>query len=235
MTRPEQSMEPISRTTLSGQVTERLRSGILAGRYRQGEQLNEAALARRFGVSRGPLREAMQRLIQEGLLHNRPHRGVFVAELTDEDLVDIFFAREAIETAALRRVMAAGEAVSASRLLSTEVDRMIEALKRDDWNSVIDHDLRFHTHLVNAAESPRLSRMYSVLIAESRMCLHMLASGFAGRRDFVEVHVSLVDRLAVEDASGAEGAIRKHRHEPLDNLSHPRHREPGPSGPRSLE
>ena len=235
MTRSEQAMEPISRTTLSDQVTERLRSGILAGRYRQGEQLNEAALARRFGVSRGPLREAMQRLIQEGLLHNRPHRGVFVPELTDEDLVDIYFAREAIETAALRRVMASGAVVSIARLLTTEVDRMEEGLQRDDWNTVIDHDLRFHTHLVSAAKSRRLSRMYSPLIAETRMCLHMLVSGFAGRKDFVEVHVALVERLAAEDASGAEGAIRRHLHEPLESLSHQRHREPGPSGSRSPE
>ena len=104
-------------------------TGILAGLYSQGEQLNEAVLARRFGVSRGPLREAMQRLIQDGLLENRPHRGVFVPELTDEDLADICFAREAIETAALRRVMAAGESVSVSRRLTIEVDRLADALR----------------------------------------------------------------------------------------------------------
>ena len=110
MTKADPTAEPISRTTLSGQITERLRDGILAGLYSQGDQLNEAELARRFGVSRGPLREAMQRLIQVGLLENRPHRGVFVPELTDEDLADIYFAREAIETAALGRIMAEGEA-----------------------------------------------------------------------------------------------------------------------------
>ena len=231
MTKPEQAAGPINRTTLSGQVTKRLRDGILAGLYRQGEQLNEAELARRFGVSRGPLREAMQRLIQEGLLHNRPHRGVFVPELTDEDLVDIYFAREAIETAAVRRIMESGEAVSVSRLLASEVDRMVEALQRDDWTTVIDHDLRFHTQLVNAANSRRLSRMYSALIAETRLCLHMLVSGFAGRKDFVEVHVALVDRLEAQDATGARRAIRKHLHEPLDSLSGQRRGEAGPSGP----
>lgn len=235
MTSPEQEMEPISRTTLSDQVTTRLRDGILSGLFKQGEQLNEAELARRFGVSRGPLREAMQRLIQEGLLHNRPHRGVFVPELTDEDLVDIYFAREAIETAALRRVMASGAVVSISRLLATEVDRMVEGLQRDDWNTVIDHDLRFHTHLVSAAESRRLSRMYSPLIAETRMCLHMLVSGFAGRKDFVEVHVALVERLAAEDASGAEGAIRRHLHEPLESLRIQHQGALGRSAPRSPE
>ena len=231
MTKPDRVTEPISRTTLSGQVTERLRNGILAGRYSQGEQLNEAELARRFGVSRGPLREAMQRLIQEGLLQNRPHRGVFVPKLTDEDLVDIYFAREAIETAAARRIMATGEAASVSRRLRMEVDRMIEALRQDDWNAVVDHDLRLHTWLVDAANSRRLSRMYSALIAETRLCLHGLVSGLAGRKDFIEEHVALVDRLASQDASGAQRAIRKHLHEPLKSLARRRRGRTGPPEP----
>ena len=100
----------------------------------------------------------MQRLIQEGLLRNRPHRGVFVPELTEEDLADIHFAREAIETAALRRIMAAGEAVSVARRLTIELDRMVEALRQDDWDAVVDHDLHFHTLLVDSAHSCRRCR-----------------------------------------------------------------------------
>ena len=219
MTKADPTAEPISRTTLSGQITERLRDGILAGLYSQGDQLNEAELARRFGVSRGPLREAMQRLIQVGLLENRPHRGVFVPELTDEDLADIYFAREAIETAALGRIMAAGDAVSVSRRLTTEVDRMVDAPHRGDGNTIGDHEMRFHMLLVDSANSHRLSRMYSVLIAETRLCLHNLASGWVGRKDFIEEHVALVERLAAEDATGARRAIRKHLHEPLRSLA----------------
>lgn len=219
MTQSDPAAEPIRRTTLSGQVTERLRAGILAGLYAQGEQLNEAELARRFGVSRGPLREAMQRLIQDGLLETRPHRGVFVPELTDEDLEDICFAREAIETAALHRVMAAGKSVSVSRRLAIEVDRLVDAVHRDDWNGVVDHEMRFHTQLVDSANSRRLSRMYAALIAETRLCLHLPVSGFAGRKYFVEEHVALVERLAAEDAAGAQRAIRKHLHEPPKSLA----------------
>ena len=235
MTKPDPAAEPISRTTLSGQIMERLRDGILAGRYRQGEQLNEAELARRFGVSRGPLREAMQRLIQDGLLENRPHRGVFVPELTDEDLADIYFAREAIEAAAVGRIMAAGNAISTSRWLTTEVDRMAAALGRDDWDTVVEHDLRYHTQLVDSANSRRLSRMYSVLIAETRLCLHMLVSGFAGRKDFIEEHVALVERLAAEDAVGAQRAIRMHLHEPPKSLVRQRRNRTGALASKSLE
>ena len=234
MTKPEQAAEPISRTTLSGQVTERLRDGILAGAYRQGEQLNEAELARRFGVSRGPLREAMQRLIQAGLLENRPHRGVFVPELTDEDLADICLAREAIETAALRRVVSLGKAVAVSQRLAIEVDRMDDALRRGDANTISDHEMRFHMQLVDSANSRRLSRMYSVLIAETCLCLHMLVSGLAGRKNFIDEHVALVERLAAGDAAGAQRAIRKHLHDPLKSLGGRRHGRTPATATRSL-
>ena len=222
MTKPSSEAKPISRSTLSGQVTERLRADIVSGVFAPGDQLNEAQLAREFGVSRGPLREAMQRLIQDGLLHNKPHRGVFVPELTDQDLEDIYFTREAIETAAVRRVMAMGRAVEVSELLMREVEHMIAALQDDDWNRVIDHDLSFHTQLVEAADSGRLSRMYSVLIAETRLCLHLLVSGFEGRRDFVEEHIALAERLAAEDSAGALEAVRNHLQQPLESIARQR-------------
>ena len=209
---------PVNRATLSDLVTAQLRESILAGIYEPGAQLNESALARQLEVSRGPLREAMQRLVQEGLLNSRPHRGVFVPELTNVDRADIYFAREAIETAALRHVIEAGQAVEVATTLSRYVRSMMAALDAGDWAAVIDHDLDFHTHLVNAAGSARLSRMYGSLIAETRMCLHVLVSGYRGREDFIEEHLALTDRLGAQDTEGALAVIIRHLREPLRSL-----------------
>jgi DNA-binding GntR family transcriptional regulator len=209
---------PVSRATLSDLVTQQLRESILSGAYEPGAQLNETTLARQLGVSRGPLREAIQRLVQEGLLTSRPRRGVFVPELTNADRADIYFAREAIETATLKRVIESGRAVELAKALSRYVDAMVVALEKGDWGGVIDHDLRFHCHLVDAAESPRLSRLYASLIAETRLCLHVLVSGWRGRKDFVEEHRALTERLAAEDTEGAMEAARRHLREPLQSL-----------------
>ena len=76
----------IPRGTFASIVTERLSASIIDGTLKPGAQLNEVELATSFGVSRGPVREALQRLVQEGLLDSEPHRGVFVPVLT-EDLV----------------------------------------------------------------------------------------------------------------------------------------------------
>ena len=73
-----------------------------------------------------------------------------------------------------------------------------------------------------------------MLIAETRLCLHMLVSGFAGRKDFIEEHVALVERLAADDAAGAQRAIRKHLHEPLKSLASQRRGRTGGSASKSL-
>ncbi len=94
----------IPRTTLASMVGERIRASILDGDVVPGTQLNEVELAASFGVSRGPVREAIQRLIQEGLLRSEPHRGVFLPLLTTADIEDIFLTREALESTALRNI-----------------------------------------------------------------------------------------------------------------------------------
>src|SRR5262245_25137287 len=106
-------IKPIVRSTLATIVTERLRELVIAGQYAPGTQLSEMELAEQFGVSRGPVREALVRLVQVGLLERIPNRGVFVPNVGDEDLDDIYLAREAVESAALRVLLRRGDDVPA--------------------------------------------------------------------------------------------------------------------------
>ena len=84
------SSQRIPRVTYASMVGERLRADILEGAVRPGSQLHEVELAESFGVNRGPVREALPRLIQEGLLRAEPHRGVFVPVMTSDDVEDIY-------------------------------------------------------------------------------------------------------------------------------------------------
>src|SRR5690625_2334844 len=98
----------VRKRTLSSVITTQLRQQVVDGTYPPGTQLNEVELASRFQTSRGPVREAMQRLVQEGLLVSHPHRGMFVPVLTYSDISDIFVARAAIERAAVIELLSHG-------------------------------------------------------------------------------------------------------------------------------
>ncbi|MDQ3150864.1 MAG: GntR family transcriptional regulator, partial [Actinomycetota bacterium] len=86
-------LEPVSRESTAAIIAERLRDAIMRGVFPPGTQLGEVDLAGRLGVSRGPLREAMQRLVQEGLLRGERHRGLFVIDLGLADVRDVYAAR----------------------------------------------------------------------------------------------------------------------------------------------
>lgn len=204
------SPSQIPRVTFASMVGERIRSNIIEGVLPPGTQLNEVELASAFGVSRGPVREAMQRLIQEGLLRSEPHRGVFVPVMTPEDVDDIYLVREAMETAAVRRIAGTSRAVSSYKTLDKVVRAMETAEKADDWNTVANRDLDFHTALVAAADSPRLVRMFTTVISETRLCLGVLSAAYDARGDLVEEHRRISDLIRDNDAEGAVAVLKKH-------------------------
>jgi DNA-binding GntR family transcriptional regulator len=200
----------IPRATFASMVGERIRSNIIEGVLPPGSQLNEVELATSFGVSRGPVREAMQRLIQEGLLRSEPHRGVFVPVMSAEDIDDIYQAREALETAAVRRITSTSRSAAAFKALDKIVRAMESAEKAGDWRLVASRDLDFHSALVAAAQSPRLERMFTTVISETRLCLSMLTAADDARDDLVEEHREIAEMLREDNTDGAVAALTKH-------------------------
>src|SRR5689334_10390663 len=99
-------LDPVPKSTLRAQIAERLRAAILTGDIPPGAPLVETALSERFDVSRGPLREALRQLIEEGLVVTVPYTGTHVAALSVEDVREIFSLRTALEIFAIEQVWA---------------------------------------------------------------------------------------------------------------------------------
>ena len=97
-------LDPVPKSTLRARVAERLRTAILAGDIPPGAPLVETALSERFDVSRGPLREALRQLIEEGLVVTVPYTGTHVAPLSVDDVHEIYSLRTALETFAFEQV-----------------------------------------------------------------------------------------------------------------------------------
>jgi DNA-binding GntR family transcriptional regulator len=210
VTAKNQTPARIPRVTFASMVGERIRSDIIDGTLPPGAQLNEVELAGSFGVSRGPVREALQRLIQEGLLRSEPHRGVFVPVMSEEDIDDVYLAREALETAAVRRITGTGRSASAYKALDRLVRAMRKAEAAGDWQTVASRDLDFHTALVSAAGSPRLERMFRTVISETRLCLSVLTGADDGRDDLVDEHLQISDLIRDDDTETAVAVLKKH-------------------------
>ncbi|MFB4314478.1 GntR family transcriptional regulator [Actinomadura sp. 21ATH] len=213
-------LEPVPRKSTVEIVYDELRSAIMYGSLAPGEQLGEAELAGRLGISRGPLREAMQRLVQEGLLHSEPHRGLFVITLDQGDVEDVYRARLAIERAACTLVMERNRGEAVARLTDA-LDRLVEAARQRDRVAMSDADQAFHEVLVSSSGSPRLERMAQTLLVETRMCLNALQDTYPEPEELVEEHRRLVDAISDGEEERLLVLIEEHMTDSIERLRRP--------------
>jgi DNA-binding GntR family transcriptional regulator len=208
---PGESMSPaanswrlssVERASMTEQVLRELRDAIVEGRIPQGEPLREVSLATTLGTGRSAIREAIRQLVQEGLVEYEPHRGAFVRVMSLADRLDVYAAREAIESGAVRRIVA-GPPVDLSALRAALAELRDTARFHDRvTDAVIAADIRFHEELVRLAGSPRLERAHATLVAETRMLLrHHPLYPWA---TYISDHARVVEALERRDGDAPE-------------------------------
>ncbi|MFF7702832.1 GntR family transcriptional regulator [Streptomyces lydicus] len=202
-------LSPVNLRSTPALIADRLREQIVSGAFAPGSRMIEPQLATRLGVSRGPVREALQRLVQEGLLTNIPNRGVFVVELDAVDIRDIYTVRRAIEREAATQLHRSRSRAHLDRLTAV-VDEMRTSASQGDSRLVAEQDLAFHSALVDAAESPRLSRMFTTLLAETRICLASLMGFYPEQDLLVAEHQQLLALLQGQDEHALLDAVNAH-------------------------
>ena len=212
-------IEPVSRESTAAVIARQLRDAIMTGALPPGTQLGETELAARFQVSRGPLREAMQHLVSEGLLRSERHRGLFVIDLEPGDVYDIYAARSAIERAAMLRALRGGDRDRIADVLEQTVTEMATAASEDDPGALSTADLKFHEALINASGSKRLVRMARTLLIETRMCLTALQSTYQRVEERVEEHTKLIQALRDGDEETALTLLEAHMEDAVQRLA----------------
>lgn len=187
-----------------------LRDDITEGRIRPGERLVELALAERFGVSQGPVREALRRLGQEGLLVTQPRRGTRVRELTLAEIDDIFEMRAELESWAARRFVARRTPESCAALVEA-FDALKEAGRAGDATAVVDRDLDLHAAICAGAGSPLLLSTWRSIIMQWRGMRTIVASqNRSDPRGTVESHRAVVASLLEGEEREAATLVREH-------------------------
>lgn len=222
MTKASGRLLPIARASTASLIADRLREAMARGDLPPGTQMAEAELARELGVSRGPLREGMQRLTQEGLLVSYRNRGLFVIEMTPENVRDMYVARAAVERAAAREIFQHDPAKTdeAGAALGKVMGRMETAVRRGQASAVSRADIEFHETLVAQAGSERLSRMHRTLLTETQMCIHALEDTYAGNNDArVQEHREIAEALVSGDANLTDKLILAHMEDAVTRLT----------------
>ncbi len=187
------------------QVAAALRDAIIDGRLKQGEYLREAALSKRFNVSRNTIREATQILVSERLATRRMHRGAYVSRIDADDVRDVYRVRRFIELPALDEV-----AQLERDALYRAVRAFSQAMDAGDRPAMVDADLRFHRGIVRALQSDRLSGLFDSLEGELRLCMALVGGAYPDPRDTLREHQRILDAIDRSDGTAARDLLRAH-------------------------
>lgn len=201
------SIHVLTPTTLSDRVFDELEQEIVSGQIAMGTKLREEVLAARFGVSRGPLREALRRLEGRALVERTAHAGVRVVTLDARDLVELYGLRESLEGLAAR--------LAAQNMSEAELDALDELLKTqaqpdDTTYSHAMGEEDFHFRVAAASGSARLQKLlcgdlYSLI----RLCRFRTWT-MPGQLKSYRDHARIVEAMRDRDADLAELLMRRH-------------------------
>lgn len=184
-----------------------IREEIVSGRLRGGERLVEAQLARDLGTSRGPVREALRRLSDEGLADILPRRSAVVRELTDDEIQAIADFRIAIETMAARLAV---RRKASTRPLHALVAKLARAADRADEAEVVALDLAFHRALCGSSGNSYLIAAYGTIEAQVRSFTTLADGYYLDLATLPPEHDAIAVALDGGDEVLADHAVRDH-------------------------
>ena len=188
------SKERLERSSTAMRVAGVLRERIAGGIIPPGSRVVELEISRELGVSRSPVREALLRLAEEGLVEILPYRGAIVAPLQRERLLELLEFRLALERFALERVIdRADPGVFAE--LHAHLDAMRAALKAGDRQKTVDEDLAMHRTMIRFAGNQLLERTYESLLAQIRLYIDVTSAQYERDEDLATEHEALLDAI----------------------------------------
>jgi DNA-binding GntR family transcriptional regulator len=198
--------------TLSEHVFRRIQAAIVKGEIAPGSKISEPELARVYGISRGPLREAIHRLEGQRLLVRVPHVGARVVSLSYAELIELYEIRESLEGMACR--------LAAERMSQAEIDELRQVLEMHERDEAFqaglgyyqqEGDFDFHYRIIQGSGNRTLTQM---LCGELYQLVRMYRIQFSAipnrpRQAFTEHH-RILDAIADRDGELAELLMRRH-------------------------
>lgn len=197
---------------LSDYVADQLRQAILVGKLQPNQRLVEQDIAESMKTSRGPIRDALKVLENEGLVTREAHRGAFVAELNPEDMHEITTLREVFETLAIKYVIHSASSSQIDELENIVHSMETMALKDYEQMEATDLDMEFHHTLCRISGHKRVLTAWEALSGQIRIVLwkHRLEHPTDLRDRSVPWHEKIVEALRERNVEKTIDILHEH-------------------------
>ncbi|MBI2940184.1 MAG: GntR family transcriptional regulator [Chloroflexi bacterium] len=220
-------------SNLSQRVYDFIKASILKRELAPGQPLVIAELARQFGTSTTPVRDALKRLEIDGLAVIAPRRGCSVAVLTERDIHDLMEIRAIVEGAAAEMTAASASVAQVEQMtgLLRQLEDLTEGERFTDYVAAVELDFQLHLAIVRALDNARLVDFFSKLRVHRRMAPELYDSDYQRAQLDLEEHRKIVEAYRGRDPVAAKRAIVEHLERvKLDALAHLARPEKLPAG-----
>jgi DNA-binding GntR family transcriptional regulator len=188
--------------------------GILSRLLAPGRRLGEERLAALFSVSRTPVREALMRLESENLVSRNRRSGLVVADVSAEQILEVYAIREALDGLAARQAASFHSPVDIAALERIN-DQMAQAADEGAWARMATLNVEFHTALARASRNELLQRFIDQVHQAVRRFSRTTFAEPGRAEHAVDEHQAIIEALRVQDPDAAEAAARRHMHNAL--------------------
>lgn len=206
-------LPPLDRTDLSERTYQVLKDQILQRQLQPGDRIYVDDVARRLGVSRTPVTDALKRLGVEGLVVTIPRRGFFVSSLTTHDVGELFDVRAVIELHAAGKIVGDGKAGEFLRRIEEPMTRMRRATVSGDYRdypAFMEGDRDFHLALVELAQNARLSSVYAELNVHIQVSRAHYLNTVEDAVQALREHEAIIDAFRAGDRQAVESSLATH-------------------------
>ena len=192
-----------------------LRRAILAGELKPGDPLKERDLCAQFGISRTPIREALRKLVADGLAENRPRRSIVVSSFDETELAEIFELGSLLEShvAGLAAEKANAEDLADLDRLIGEMEALLEGGEEDGaalTASYASLDQAFHARIAEAARNSRIAAMLQQTVSMRLLSNVMTQYALEDFRRSLSCHHEIIEAIRKGDPDLAREAMRRH-------------------------
>ena len=200
---------PVSRRLLSDEVFHRLRDSIVRGELAPGEKVKDAELAERLGLSRTPVREALARLVESGLVEAKPGVYTRITTLNRRDVEKTLAVLRSLDRLAVETAvpLLTKHDLEQMRQANRDFERAVDA---EDTDAALEADDRFHAVTLTAADNPVLRRVVEQLHPQIHRILYRKFATLLGGRNTVEHHDRLLALCSRGDARAAAELSARH-------------------------
>lgn len=206
---PVSPLNQIETRSLREQVLDTLRDAIIGGDLKPGQALRETDLSSQLGVSRAPLREALQILASEGLVEVVPYRGTAVRRLTKTDIEELYSLRSVLEAFAVRRIIGLGNPEDV-KILRQCYDDMLAAAETGDLKQINLVDRAFHDTLIELSGHSLLQSSWNVVSMRVRQVMALLNRRNTDLKQIAYNHTPIIEAIEKGDEKNAVRLIEKH-------------------------